>query len=262
MALVTIVAKNQTGSVIPLSQLYAPNGEIPQSGQVTLTDYNRVEQILDDDELLSYIQNDQILLNVAALDLTKEQSLSFLDAPTVPVKVSHGLSSQGPAVTDDASTGYSIGSTWITTGGAIYVCVDATPDNAVWTRTDSATPYSDIVSADTLTTTLALTPVLLDSMTITPPAGTYLVWFNADVYSNKNNTTAAVLLYSGGTEVAISERTFTFNSSNGDAMMSTQARVTVNGAQAIEGRWYVVAGSNPTLTSLDRSLMIVAVETP
>jgi hypothetical protein len=131
MALVSIVAVNQTVVAIPLTQLYATNSEIPASTSVTLTEFNRVEEILGDEQLLTLIQNDEILLNVNTIDLTKEQSLVFLDAPTVAVKTNYE-DSQDPTATDDEAAGYSVGSIWITTAGVIYFCIDATATAAVW----------------------------------------------------------------------------------------------------------------------------------
>jgi len=151
MALVTITAANQTGLPAPLTQLMAPNGVIPASTSVTLTEYNYVEEILRDTELLEYIQTNIVLLSVNDIQLTKEQSLSFLDAPTTPVKISYAESSQGPAPTDDSSQGYSAGSLWITTGGEVYRCVDATLNNAVWLRvisgSDSINELADVSTA-------------------------------------------------------------------------------------------------------------------
>jgi hypothetical protein len=148
MALVTISATNQTGLPAPLTQLMAPNGLIPASSSVTLTDYNYVEEILRDTELLNYIQTNVLLLSVNSIPLTKEQSLAFLDAPTVPVKVSYAESSHGPGTTDDATQGYSVGSLWVTTDGIVYRCVDATPTNALWLRmisgSDSITELADV----------------------------------------------------------------------------------------------------------------------
>ena len=262
MALVTIIVTNETGSPLAFSQLMVPNGQIAGSGQAQVTDWNYVEQILRDEELQGYITGDQALLTVNSVALAKEQSLSFLDAPTTPVKVSYGQSSSAPSTTEDESAGYSIGSVWVTTGGIPYICVDASDGAAVWTRADAAgaAPYSDEVKSDTLTSTQASAPVLMNAMSITPPAGIYEVWFSTDVYASKNNTTGAVLLYLGGSEVADSKRAFTFNSSNGDAVLTSQGKMTVNGTQAIEGRWYIESGGGgPTLFALGRSLMIVKV---
>jgi hypothetical protein len=43
-----------------------------------------------------------------------------------------------PAVTNDASQGYEVGSQWInTTTGTVYVCVDVTIGAAVWKQTSN-----------------------------------------------------------------------------------------------------------------------------
>ena len=143
MALVVIEAVNQTASPQSLTQLMVPNGVIPASTTVILTAYNWVEEILRDTELQGYIENDAVTLTVNSIPLTKAQSLAFLDAPTTPVKMSLGESSQAPTTTDDAAHGYSIGSVWITTGGAVYTCTNATTNAAVWASA-TATPLSDL----------------------------------------------------------------------------------------------------------------------
>src|SRR3990172_1927847 len=44
-----------------------------------------------------------------------------------------------PAVTDDISSGYGVGSVWLDlTNDAAYVCVDSTVDAAVWVQTGTA----------------------------------------------------------------------------------------------------------------------------
>lgn len=140
MALVTIVAVNQTGGDIPLSQLYAPNSKIPASGSANLTDYNRVEEILGDKQLLNLLQTDYVLLTLNGAPLTKAQSLAFLDAPTTPVKHSRGESSQGPTADDDETLGFSIGSVWITTSDVVYTCTDAATGAASW-ATSTTIPW-------------------------------------------------------------------------------------------------------------------------
>ena len=52
----TLIAKNQTGGDLTLSQLPIPNNTIPGSGQVTLTDFATVNEIQDDVELIALIK--------------------------------------------------------------------------------------------------------------------------------------------------------------------------------------------------------------
>lgn len=114
------------------------------------------------------------------------------------------------------------------------------------------------------TTTTSGSDVLINSMTATPPAGTYLVWFNTTLRSNSNNQTVTVSIYSGGSQVAESSRQcspqFTSGGLGGapslDFPIATGARVTVNGSQAIEARWRTTGG---TATALQRTLMYLKV---
>jgi len=63
-----IIAKNQTAGDLPLTQLSVPDGIIPTSGQVTLTDYNSYSDIEDDSELRAYISSADVILNIDGVD--------------------------------------------------------------------------------------------------------------------------------------------------------------------------------------------------
>jgi len=73
----TIIAKNQTVADLSLTRLSAPDAKIPASGQATLTDYNFEYEIAEDFELIDYIANDQVLLNLDNVDLNKSESLAL-----------------------------------------------------------------------------------------------------------------------------------------------------------------------------------------
>lgn len=48
------------------------------------------------------------------------------------------VTTTSPGVTNDASQGYQVGSTWInTTAGTAFVCVDTTSGAAVWKQTSN-----------------------------------------------------------------------------------------------------------------------------
>jgi len=113
----------------------APDRAVPPSGSVMLTDYNAVEEILRDTELLGYLEADTVRFTVNGVALTKNQSLEFRNAPTVSVKVNYGTTSSAPTATDDRTAGYSIGSMWITTTGVIYICTSDTATAATWRNT-------------------------------------------------------------------------------------------------------------------------------
>jgi len=79
-------------------------------------------------------------------------------------------------------------------------------------------------------------------MTVTPAAGTYYAAFNCAVTGSANNWSIFASIYSGGTQVASSERqAFGVQSANTIAI-ATHAVVTVNGSQAVEIRWRASAG--------------------
>lgn len=118
-------------------------------------------------------------------------------------------------------------------------------------------------TVDTTTTSTAATHVLINSMTITPAAGTYMVWFNTTLDSNTNNANIFVALYSNSTIITGTEMGATPQtqggltpSLNSKIPISTHAvSVTVNGSQAIEARWRIsVAG---TATAHTRMLSIL-----
>ena len=111
---------------------------------------------------------------------------------------------------------------------------------------------SDQVTATGDTTTTSATDVLMDSMTLTPASGTYLVWFASSVSHSNNSADIFLSIYSGGSQVAPSEQKCRPGNS-GSSPFCCIAKVTVNGAQAIEGKWRTTAS---TATARQRTLMI------
>ena len=129
--------------------------------------------------------------------------------------------------------------------------------NQGWQGGGSA-PSCTLAEATATTTTTSGSDVLVNSMTLTPAAGTYLVTFSGSVRQSASNDSIFTSIYSGGTQVAASEREFKRGSNQGNitASFCCQAKVTVNGAQAIEGRWRETGG---TATMYERTLSIIAV---
>jgi hypothetical protein len=95
----------------------------------------------------------------------------------------------------------------------------------------------------------------MTGMTVTPPAGNYLVWFSGD-YISTSATTMTADIWVGGVVVTASERPSTQSSATQKYVFACQALVTVNGAQAIEGRWRRGAG---TMTNTRRTLSYIKV---
>lgn len=91
---------------------------------------------------------------------------------------------------------------------------------------------------------------LLTGMTITPVAGTYLVWFSCDINSINAGNAISLSLYVGGTQKADSIRKVvpfcggTLTSGSARCGVAINGLVTVNGSQAIEVRWSASAGTN------------------
>jgi hypothetical protein len=143
----TVVAVNQTAGDLALVQLSAVDAEIPASGSANLSDYNTPTEIAEDSELQDYINNDEVLLQVNGVLLTKEQSLSYGEGATsIKSKLDATTS---PAVTDDDEDGYSVGSLWVDiTGDAAYTCVDATTGAAVWKAQGAAGSFDLQVEED------------------------------------------------------------------------------------------------------------------
>jgi hypothetical protein len=105
-------------------------------------------------------------------------------------------------------------------------------------------------------TTSSVADVLATGMTLTPVPGTYMVWFNGSVENNTNAATTFMSIYSGGSQVAASEVRAVQQAAARAFPFGCIAIVTVNGAQAIEGRWRV---SGNTSTMHQRTLMILKV---
>ena len=95
---------------------------------------------------------------------------------------------------------------------------------------------SHVVTVTSDISTTSETPILVTGMSYTPAAGTYLCLFTGTVYQNLTATNKRIELciYSGGvlnaaSYIKIASETF--------MPFISIAVVTVNGSQAIEGRW-------------------------
>lgn len=117
---------------------------------------------------------------------------------------------------------------------------------------------SNEASATASTTTTSTSDVLINSMTLTPGAGTYLVFFSAS-WKNGNNDTNYVSIYANGAQLAESERRFYTEDSipNTPVPVATQGTVTgLGAAQDIEIKWRV---SGDTATMYERTLTILKI---
>lgn len=156
-----------------------------------------------------------------------------------------------------ATTNISVASATAPSAGQVLIASSSTV--ASW---GSATTLSTTeVSATADTTTTSSTDVLMNSMTITPAAGTYLVWFSSTVDHSNQAVLITASIYSGGSLSAASARAVMprFNGIGADTLspcVATNGIVTVNGSQAIEIRWKTPSG---TATAHQRTLDILRV---
>ncbi len=74
--MVVVIAKNQTSEDLLITDLSVTNAVIPASGQAILSDYNTVFEIQNNSELIDYISDDKIILNIDGDDLSKSESLN------------------------------------------------------------------------------------------------------------------------------------------------------------------------------------------
>jgi len=121
---------------------------------------------------------------------------------------------------------------------------------------DGAGPpaYSRLLSAAGLASTTSLTPVVIPGLSVTPPAGTYLVVVHATLRNTNNANSVAVAINAGGVLVPDSG---TSQASNDFGSLTTLGRATVNGAQSIDAIWSVTGASGEITT---RTMFLLNVE--
>ena len=149
-----------------------------------------------------------------------------------------------------ATTIVSVSAATAPTAGQALVATG--PTVATWQNFPIVT-HVDISSA---TTTASTTDVLMASMTATPAAGTYMVWFSGDIKNNSNARTMTMSIYVNGALYTGSERANVIAQSADIHNFICMTHVTVNGSQAIEGRWRTSAG---TATNTNRQLYYMKV---
>lgn len=122
--------------------------------------------------------------------------------------------------------------------------------------------YTLSASATGTVTTTSATPALLGSMTITPIAGTYQVFFDTTVQTTTGGNSITFAVYNNGTIITNSSRTIQFPTatlinSGYPFSCATQANaVTVNGSQAITIEWSTSGG---TATCLNRTITVMKI---
>lgn len=120
----------------------------------------------------------------------------------------------------------------------------------------AAFPQITSATSTTTITTTSTTDILATSMSVTPEAGTYLVIFSGATSNSNNNQSVFSSVYVGGVQATGSERAQRQLSANDGASFACVVQATVDGSQAIEGRWRVSAGTG---SMYQRTLVIVKV---
>lgn len=110
------------------------------------------------------------------------------------------------------------------------------------------------VTGSTPFVTSSSTDTILTGLTLTPPAGTYGVWFSADIVIGSNNREAECVIYKAGSEIADTRRSVQGVSSNFSASAQTLGITQVNGSEALDVRVNISSG---TLTVNGRSFLII-----
>lgn len=116
------------------------------------------------------------------------------------------------------------------------------------------------VTATANATTTSGTDAVINTMTITPVAGTYLAMFSAVIQQAGAGQSVTISIYSGGTQDATSVRDFapfdggTLSATSASCCAFTHGVYTVNGSQAIAVEWHV---SGSTATCFQRKLSLI-----
>ena len=110
------------------------------------------------------------------------------------------------------------------------------------------------VVGSTAFTTSSTTDVAITGLNLTPAAGVYATWFNADASATQNNANVNFSIYRGGTQIADTARRVQSVSSNFIYQMSTMTVATFDGSQVADVR---VRTSQGSITVNGRSLLMI-----
>jgi hypothetical protein len=189
-------------------------------------------------------------VNDNSTTVTEIQALDNLEATT------------DPTANDDIDDGYASGeSRWFNnTSGDEFLCVDNSAGQAVWKCLTANTPNEVSATADHQI--VADDFVLVNSMTNTPAAGTYVISFSASAEISNATYDAQYALFQGGTKIDRSVRHILGDSGpsviDQDFAVHTHAVLTVNGSEAVEVKAHG-GNTNTTLTIHERSLVLTKI---
>jgi hypothetical protein len=250
----TLVIANASGADVTIGDMGIV---IPDAGSETFTDVQNLERARLSVDLRTLVAATTLTVTNGTDTIVTAAAESFLDSLNVPLK--HNFAGTvAPTVNEDSADGYSVGSRWVdTTNGNRYTCLDNTLGAAVWRIGGFNNNNLQFVTATITATTTSTTFVTLDSMTITPGAGTYWVTFSATGSMNKNAQQVVSIIRENGVQIAASERELG-GQANNFGNFNAQGEATVAAGQAIDVYWRITsAAGGGTGTCLERTLMVI-----
>lgn len=260
-----ILMTTPSGSTTPVERM-----RISQNGLVRVVDaLQRRRTIMEFDTFATANTTTTLTTASASIQITTGstagQIIKFPDATTLVVGAEYEIRNSASvtvAVQDNA--GGALDTIPAGTGTCFAILTANGTAAGTWYVRTRFKPYYNEVSSTAGMSLASTTDVLVTSMTLTPPAGTYRVFYDSTITnaSSNNGQTCGCGIYAGGSQVANSGRSYVFPTSSfgtiqpGAVAFVTSATVTVNGAQAIEVRARRSAG---TVTINNRTLNIIRV---
>jgi hypothetical protein len=250
----TLVIENAGGSPVTIGDMGIV---IPATGSETITDVVNLEDARLSVDLRALVAATTLTITNGVDTILTASADAFLDSLNVPL-LHNFAGTTAPTANEDSADGYSVGSRWVdTTNGNRYTCLDNTLTAAVWRIGGFNNNNLQFVTATATTTTTSTTFVALDSMTITPGAGTYWCTFSATGSMNKNAQQVISIIRENGTQITETERELG-GQANNFGNFNCQGEATVAAGQAIDIYWRITsAAGGGTGTCLERTLMVV-----
>lgn len=257
-----IMMTTPTGTTTPVERM-----RISQNGLVRVVDaFQSFRRVFDASTQAAANTTTTLTSSSAGIQIftgsTAGQIVKLPDATTLVVgayyEIKNSVTTTTIALQDNAGTA-------LATIGAVNgrvrasLLTNGTAAGTWWIETSYEGFRSELGSSTSVAITSG-TDVLVTGMTVTPPAGTYLVTFTCNGAFSNTNTQQFVSIYAGGTQDANSEM-MTGSASAGlgatqPSILATNGIVTVNGSQAIEIR---ARRSANTFTITQRNMCVVRV---
>ena len=142
-------------------------------------------------------------------------------------------------------------------GAASTVLTNDGSGNLSWGSVSATSLTNNVVTAAGTITTTSTSDVAVTSMTLTPAAGTYLVFFTSDLSLSVAGGTVYTSVYFNGTQQTNSMQTYVNASTGNRFSCNNQAKVVADGTHAITIDWKVSSG---TATMGNRSMILLRVQ--